>query len=67
MLLHVCPLCLPVSACLCVVVVPRVCLVSIGRDEDMAGVCLFLASRAGAFVTGAVLPVDGGILVKPRL
>lgn len=33
----------------------------IGEPEDMAGVTLFLASRAGAYMTGAVLPVDGGI------
>lgn len=33
----------------------------IGRPADMAGVTLFLASRAGAYVTGAVIPVDGGI------
>lgn len=33
----------------------------IGRAEDMAGVVLFLASAAGAYVTGVVLPVDGGI------
>src|SRR4051794_33596657 len=33
----------------------------IGRPEDMAGVAVYLASRAGAYVTGAVIPVDGGI------
>ncbi len=33
----------------------------IGRPDDMAGVAIFLASRAGSFVTGSVLPVGGGI------
>jgi NAD(P)-dependent dehydrogenase (short-subunit alcohol dehydrogenase family) len=32
----------------------------IGRPDDMAGVVVYLASRAGAYVTGAVIPVDGG-------
>ena len=34
-----------------------------GTPEDMAGAVLFLASAGGAFVTGVVLPVDGGYLV----
>jgi NAD(P)-dependent dehydrogenase (short-subunit alcohol dehydrogenase family) len=33
----------------------------IGRPDDMAGVAIYLAARAGAYVTGAVIPVDGGI------
>jgi NAD(P)-dependent dehydrogenase (short-subunit alcohol dehydrogenase family) len=33
----------------------------IGRPDDMAGVSIFLASRAGAYLTGAIIPVDGGI------
>ncbi len=33
----------------------------IGRPDDMAGVAIFLSSRAGSYLTGAVIPVDGGI------
>jgi NAD(P)-dependent dehydrogenase (short-subunit alcohol dehydrogenase family) len=33
----------------------------IGRPDDVAGLALFLASRAGEYVTGAVIPLDGGI------
>ncbi|MEM7271662.1 MAG: SDR family oxidoreductase [Actinomycetota bacterium] len=33
----------------------------IGRPEDVAGAVIFLASRAGSYLTGAVIPVDGGI------
>ena len=33
----------------------------IGRPDDMAGVAVFLSGRGGAYVTGAVIPVDGGI------
>lgn len=33
----------------------------IGAPDDVAGATIFLASRAGAFLTGTVIPLDGGI------
>ncbi len=33
----------------------------IGTDEDMAGAAIFLASRAGDYVVGSTLTVDGGV------
>lgn len=41
----------------------------VGRDEDIAGCMLFLCSRAGAYVTGGILPVSGGIntLTAPNI
>lgn len=33
----------------------------LGEAEDLAGTTIYLASRAGAYTTGAVLPVDGGV------
>jgi len=33
----------------------------IGEAPDMGGIALYLASRAGAYINGAVIPVDGGI------
>jgi NAD(P)-dependent dehydrogenase (short-subunit alcohol dehydrogenase family) len=38
-------------------------LARIGEPEDMAGVTIYLASRAGAYLTGAVICVDGGISI----
>ncbi len=32
----------------------------LGRPEDMAGVALFVSGRGGSYLTGAVIPVDGG-------
>lgn len=33
----------------------------IGAPEDMAGIAVFLAARASSYITGAVIPVDGGV------
>lgn len=33
----------------------------IGRPDDVAGTARFLASRAGAYLTGTIIPVDGGL------
>ncbi|MGZ5871654.1 MAG: SDR family oxidoreductase [Bradyrhizobium sp.] len=34
----------------------------VGTDEDMAGVAIYLASRAGDYVVGATIAVDGGVV-----
>jgi NAD(P)-dependent dehydrogenase (short-subunit alcohol dehydrogenase family) len=33
----------------------------IGRPDDAAGLTLFLSSRAGSYLTGTVIPLDGGV------
>ncbi|MDY6871412.1 MAG: SDR family oxidoreductase [Actinomycetota bacterium] len=33
----------------------------VGAPDDMAGIAVFLTSRASAYVTGAIIPVDGGV------
>ena len=35
-----------------------------GQPEDLAGITVFLASRAADYISGAVIPVDGGYLGK---
>jgi NAD(P)-dependent dehydrogenase (short-subunit alcohol dehydrogenase family) len=42
----------------------RVPLGRIGSPEDIAGATLFLCGKAGAYVTGAILPLDGGQSVQ---
>lgn len=36
----------------------------IGSPEDIAGAALFLCGRGGAYITGAIIPIDGGIHVE---
>jgi NAD(P)-dependent dehydrogenase (short-subunit alcohol dehydrogenase family) len=42
------------------VVAGRIPLGRIGEPDDMAGAVIYLSSRAGRYVTGTVIPVDGG-------
>lgn len=44
-------------------IVERTSLKRAGVDQDLIGATVFLASRAGAFVHGSVLPVDGGLAI----
>ncbi|KAJ1975090.1 hypothetical protein H4R34_004466 [Dimargaris verticillata] len=39
----------------------------VGVPSDMAGVCLYLASKAGSYVNGALIAVDGGSIIAPKL
>ena len=38
----------------------------LGVESDLAGTALYLCSIAGAFVTGTVIPVDGGLSLKSK-
>ena len=42
----------------------RVPIGRIGHPDDIAGATLYLCSRAGSYVTGAILPIDGGQSVQ---
>jgi len=39
----------------------------IGTPQDVAGACLFLGSRAGAWVNGATIVLDGGTVISAKL
>ncbi|WP_274627749.1 SDR family oxidoreductase [Arvimicrobium flavum] len=39
----------------------------IGEPDDIAGATLYLCSKAGRYVTGAILPIDGGQSVQHGL
>ncbi len=38
----------------------------VGKSEEMAGIAIYLCSRAGAYTHGAVIPVDGGTSINHR-
>jgi NAD(P)-dependent dehydrogenase (short-subunit alcohol dehydrogenase family) len=38
-----------------------------GHATDIAGTCMFLSSKAAAWITGAVVPLEGGTLIKSYL
>ncbi|TGJ82124.1 hypothetical protein E0Z10_g6642 [Xylaria hypoxylon] len=38
-----------------------------GRPGDVAGACIFLASRAGSFINGATINVDGGFHLAAKM
>lgn len=40
----------------------------VGNESDMAGLALFLSSKASAFITGSIIKLDGGMVsVRSRL
>jgi NAD(P)-dependent dehydrogenase (short-subunit alcohol dehydrogenase family) len=36
----------------------------VGTPEDVAGLAIFLSSRASAYIVGEVIALDGGIVVS---
>ncbi|KAK4191241.1 hypothetical protein QBC35DRAFT_487737 [Podospora australis] len=39
----------------------------VGLPGDVAGACIFLASKAGSYVNGATLPLDGGVHLMSKI
>ena len=47
-------------------IIESIPLTRIGTPEDVAGTALFLSSRAGSYVNGATITLDGGSVVTTR-
>jgi NAD(P)-dependent dehydrogenase (short-subunit alcohol dehydrogenase family) len=45
-------------------IVNRIALLDFGKPEDIGNAAVYLSSQAGRYVTGVVLPVDGGATVN---
>jgi NAD(P)-dependent dehydrogenase (short-subunit alcohol dehydrogenase family) len=41
----------------------RIPLGRVGHPDDVAGAAIYLASRAGRYLTGVIIPIDGGLLI----
>lgn len=39
----------------------------VGEPDDIGGLCIFLSSSASSWMTGALIPLDGGVLVAARM
>ncbi|MEO7181968.1 MAG: SDR family oxidoreductase, partial [Gemmatimonadaceae bacterium] len=45
-------------------IINRIAMEGFGKPEDIGGAAVFLASNAARYVTGVVLPVDGGAQIN---
>ncbi len=45
-------------------VVMQIPIPKMGEEDDIKGLAVFLASKASDYITGAIIPVDGGMLAK---
>lgn len=48
-------------------IVASIPMARIGSPEDVAGSCIYLSSRAGSWVNGATIALDGGSLVSSNM
>ncbi|KAH8916442.1 reductase-like protein [Atractiella rhizophila] len=39
----------------------------IGTPEDIGALCIFLSARSGSYVNGAIIPLDGGVVIAGKL